>query len=97
MSEKYLSDTYFDKIAPVKRSIVQTGSSLAVTLPMDVVQAFGLKKGQEVEVAIHPQTGAITIRPGVAYVEGGAVTDRFRALADQILARRAGLPKRMLR
>ena len=56
----------------MKRSIVQTGSSLAVTLPMEVVQAFGLQKGQEVEVAVHPQTGAITIRPGVAYVDGGA-------------------------
>ena len=29
----------------MKRSIVQTGSSLAVTLPMEVVQAFGLQKG----------------------------------------------------
>lgn len=81
----------------VKRSIVQTGSSLAVTLPIEVVQAFGLQKGQEVEVAVHPQTGAITIRPGVAYLEGGLVTDRFRALADEILTRRAGLPRRMLR
>ena len=81
----------------MKRSIVQTGSSLAVTLPMEVVQAFGLRKGQEVEVAVHPQTGAITIRPGVAYIEGGLVTDRFRALADEVIARRAALPKRMLR
>jgi antitoxin component of MazEF toxin-antitoxin module len=80
----------------VRRSIVQTGSSLAVTLPMEVVQAFGLRKGQEVEVAVHPQTGAITIRPGVAYVDGGLVTDRFRALADEVIARRA-LPRRMLR
>ena len=37
---------------PMKRSIVQTGSSLAVTLPMDVVQAFGLQKGQEVEAVV---------------------------------------------
>ena len=81
----------------MKRSIVQTGSSLAVTLPMEVVQAFGLQKGQEVEVAVHPQTGAITIRPGVAYVDGGVVTDRFRALADDVIVRRAALPKRMLR
>jgi antitoxin component of MazEF toxin-antitoxin module len=81
----------------VKRSIVQTGSSLAVTLPMEVVQAFALQKGQEVEVAVHPQTGAITIRPGVAYIEGGLVTDRFRALADEVIARRAALPRRMLR
>lgn len=85
------------RIARVKRSIVQTGSSLAVTLPMEVVQAFSLQKGQEVEVAVHPQTGAITIRPGVAYVDGGSVTDRFRALADEVLARRAALPRRMLR
>ena len=68
-----------------------------MTLPMEVVQAFGLQKGQEVDVAIHPQTGAITIRPGVAYVEGGLVTDRFRAIADQVLTRRAALPRRMLR
>ena len=81
----------------MKRSIVQTGSSLAVTLPMEIVQAFGLQKGQEVEVAVHPQTGAITIRPGVAFLEGGQITDRFRALADEILARRASLPRRMLR
>jgi antitoxin component of MazEF toxin-antitoxin module len=81
----------------VKRSVVQTGSSLAVTLPMEVVQAFGLQKGQEVDVSVHPQTGAITIRPGVAYVEGGQITDKFKALADEILARRTGLPRRMLR
>jgi len=81
----------------VKRSIVQTGSSLAVTLPVEVVQAFGLEKGQEVEVAVHPQTGAITIRPGIPYLEGGHITERFRALADAVLARRGNLPRRMLR
>ncbi len=80
----------------MKRSIVQTGSSLAVTLPIEVVQTFGLQKGQEVEVSVHPQTGAITIRPGVAFVEGGAITERFQALADEILARRSALPRRML-
>lgn len=81
----------------MKRSIVQTGSSLAVTLPIEVVQAFGLRKGQDVEVAVHPQTGAITIRPGIAWLDGGQVTARFTALAGEILARRAGLPRRMLR
>ena len=81
----------------MKRSIVQTGSSLAVTLPIEVVQAFGLEKGQEVELAIHPRTGAITIRPGVAYIDGGNVGERFRALADEVLARRAGLPPQVLR
>lgn len=81
----------------MKRSVVQTGSSLAVTLPMEVVQAFGLQKGQEVEVAVHPQTGAITIRPGIAWLDGGQVTARFAALAGEILARRAAMPRRMLR
>ncbi len=81
----------------MRRSIVQTGSSLAVTLPVEVVQAFGLEKGQDVEVAVDPRTGAITIRPGIAYVEGGRITERFRALADAVLARRGNLPRRMLR
>ena len=58
----------------MKRKIVQTGSSLAVTLPAEVVEAFGLKKGQEVDVAVHPTTGAVVIRPGVKYFEDGKVT-----------------------
>ena len=81
----------------MKRSVVQTGSSLAVTRPMEVVQAFGLQKGEEVELAIHPRTGAITIRPGVAYLDGGQIRERFRALADEVLARRAALPRKVLR
>jgi Antidote-toxin recognition MazE, bacterial antitoxin len=75
----------------MKRSLVQTGSSLAVTLPMVVVQTFGLRKGQDVDVTVDPMTGAVTIRPGVAWLDGGAVSDRFRALADEVLERRAGL------
>lgn len=81
----------------MKRSIVQTGSSLAVTLPMEVVQTFGLQKGQEVEVAVHPRTGAITIRPGIAYLDGGQIGERFRALADEVLGRRSALPRKVLR
>jgi antitoxin component of MazEF toxin-antitoxin module len=65
----------------------QTGSSLAVTLPVEVVEAFGLKKGQEVDVAVHPSTGAVVIRPGVKLFEDGKVTKRFRALADSVLER----------
>jgi hypothetical protein len=61
---------------------------------MEVVQAFGLRKGQEVEVSIDPLNGAVTIRPGTAWIDGGAVTERFRALADDVLERRAGLLKR---
>ena len=81
----------------MKRSLVQTGSSLAVTLPMEVVQAFGLKKGQEVELSVHPLSGAITIRPGIAFLDGGLIGDRFRALADEVVQRRAGLVTRRLR
>jgi antitoxin component of MazEF toxin-antitoxin module len=75
----------------MKRSLVQTGSSLAVTLPIDVVQAFGLKKGQEVDVSVDPATGAVVIRPGVAFVDDGRIGDQFKALAEEILARREGL------
>jgi antitoxin component of MazEF toxin-antitoxin module len=75
----------------MKRSLVLTGSSLAVTLPMEVVQAFGLKKGQEVELSVHPLSGAITIRPGTAFVDNGQIGNRFQALADEVIHRRAGL------
>jgi antitoxin component of MazEF toxin-antitoxin module len=75
----------------MKRSLVQTGSSLAVTLPIDVVQAFGLKKGQEVELSIHPMSGTITIRPGVAYLDNGQIGTSFRALAEEVIQRRAGI------
>jgi len=78
----------------VKRSLVQIGSSLAVTLPIDVVQAFGLRKGQDVDLAVHPISGAITIRPGVAWFENGQVSADFRTLADEVLERRAGLLKK---
>jgi antitoxin component of MazEF toxin-antitoxin module len=62
----------------MKRRIVQTGGSLVVTLPAEVVEAFGLKKGQEVDVAVHPGTGAVVIRLGVRDVEKGRVTRRVR-------------------
>jgi antitoxin component of MazEF toxin-antitoxin module len=71
----------------MKRRIVQTGSSLAVTLPAEVVEAFHLKKGQEVDVAVHPSTGAVVIRPGVKCFEDGKVTKRFRSMADSVLER----------
>jgi len=79
----------------MKRSVVQTGSSLAVTLPMEVVQAFGLRKGQEVEVSVHPLTGAVTVRPGLLYIDQGRVTARFRALADELAERRAAVLRRL--
>jgi antitoxin component of MazEF toxin-antitoxin module len=73
----------------MKRKLVQAGGSLAVTLPVEVVREFNLKKGTEVDVSIHPQTGAVTIRPGVRYFEDGKVTPRFRKLAEQLLEHRA--------
>lgn len=72
-----------------KRKLVQAGGSLAVTLPVEVVREFKLEKGDEVEVSVHPQTGAITIRPGVRYLEDGKVSRRFRKLAEEIIDRRA--------
>ena len=69
------------------RKIVRTGSSLAVTLPKEVVDQFKLKKGDPVEVSVHPQTGAIVVRTGVRYVEGGKVTKRFNERARNVLAK----------
>ena len=71
------------------RKLVQAGSSLAVTLPVEVVKEFKLKKGQEVEVSLHPRTGAVTIRPGVLYFDDGKVTKRLDKRVDDLLKRRA--------
>jgi antitoxin component of MazEF toxin-antitoxin module len=75
----------------MKRKLVHIGSSLAVTLPAEVVQDFKLKKGQSVDVSVHPRTGAVTIRPGIRYYENGKVTRRFREKAEEILRRREAL------
>ena len=73
----------------MRRKVVQAGSSLAVTLPVEVVKEFHLKKGAEVEVSVHPRTGAVTIIPGVRHFEDGQVTKRFRKLAEELLEHRA--------
>ena len=73
----------------MRRKLVQAGSSLAVTLPAEVVREFKLKKGAEVDVSVHPQTGAVTIRTGVRYFEDGKVTPRFEKAVDELLDRRA--------
>jgi antitoxin component of MazEF toxin-antitoxin module len=75
----------------MKRKLVQAGSSLAVTLPVEVVHEFKLKKGMGVDVSVHPQTGAVTIRPGVRYFENGKVTKRFESLADELLKKRSAV------
>jgi putative addiction module antidote len=71
----------------MNRKIVQTGSSLAVTLPHEVVELFKLKKGDEVDVSVHPQTGAIVVRTGVRYIDGGKVTKRFVEASRRVIAR----------
>ena len=58
----------------MQRKIVQVGSSLAVTLPAEVVKEFKLKKGHAVEVSVHPQSGAVTIRPGIRIPSIGTVS-----------------------
>ena len=71
----------------VKRKLVQAGGSLAVTLPVEVVREFKLKKGAEVDVSVHPQTGAVTIRPGACYLEDGKLTRRCGKLAEAVVER----------
>jgi antitoxin component of MazEF toxin-antitoxin module len=75
----------------MKRKLVHIGSSLAVTLPAEVVREFKLKKGQSVDVSVHPRTGAVTIRPGIRYYENGKVTRRFRQEAEALLRVREAL------
>jgi bifunctional DNA-binding transcriptional regulator/antitoxin component of YhaV-PrlF toxin-antitoxin module len=67
------------------RKLVGVGRSLAVTLPKEVVEKFQLKKGDEVDVSVHPGTGAVTIDFGIRYYEDGKVTPRFREKAEEIL------------
>jgi antitoxin component of MazEF toxin-antitoxin module len=69
------------------RKLVQTGSSLAVTLLKEIVDQFKLKKGDPVEVSVHPQTGAIVVRTAVRYVEGRKLTKRFNESEKKVLAR----------
>ena len=75
----------------MERKLVQIGSSLAVTLPAEVVHEFKLKKGQTVDVSVHPVTGAVTVRPGIKYFNDGKVTKRFERLLDDLLEKRSAL------
>jgi hypothetical protein len=50
-----------------------------------------------VDVTVDAMTGAVTIRPGVAWLDGGEVSPRFRALADEVLERRAAFLKKRSR
>jgi antitoxin component of MazEF toxin-antitoxin module len=79
----------------MERKIVQVGSSLAVTLPAEVVHEFKLKKGQTVDVSVHPVTGAVTVRPGIKYFDDGKVTKRFERLLDDLLEKRSALYRQL--
>jgi len=81
----------------MERKLIQAGTSLAVTLPVEVVREFKLKKGRKVEVSVQPVTGAVTIRPGVKYFEEGKVTKRFAALVERLLEKRADLYRELAR
>jgi antitoxin component of MazEF toxin-antitoxin module len=72
----------------MERKLVQIGSSLAVTLPAEVVHEFKLVKGQAVDVSVHPVTGAVTIRPGIKYFDDGKVSKRFDRIVDELLEKR---------
>ncbi len=71
----------------MERKLVQIGSSLAVTLPSDIVKEFKLRKGHKVEVSVHPRTGAVTIRPGIRYFANGKVTKEFREIGERVRRR----------
>jgi antitoxin component of MazEF toxin-antitoxin module len=75
----------------MKRKLVRTGSSLAVTLPAEIVQELDLRKGQEVDLSIHPTTRAITIRAGIKHFDDGRVTRRFQRLVEKLTEERADL------
>lgn len=75
----------------MKRKLVKTGGSLAVTLPAELVETFGLEKGQDVDLSVHPATGAITIRFGVREFDDGRSSRRFLTLVDDLVRERARL------
>ena len=75
----------------MKRKLVKTGGSLAVTLPAELVETFGLEKGQDVDLSVHPATGAITIRFGVREFDDGRSSRRFLSMVDDLVRERARL------
>jgi antitoxin component of MazEF toxin-antitoxin module len=66
------------------RKLVKIGRSLAVTLPSEVVKEFNLKKGQAVEISVHPATVAVTVRPGMKFFEDGKASKRFRKVSEEV-------------
>ena len=79
----------------MKRKLIQVGGSLAVTLPAKIIQEYGLERGMTVDVTVHPRSGAVIVRPGVKYVQGGEVTKAFERGAKDLLRRRSDLYRRL--
>ena len=79
----------------MERKLVQVGSSLAVTLPADVVKEFKLRKGQSVDVNVHPMTGVVSIKPGMKHFEDGKVTRKFRQKVAETLEKYDSAFKRL--
>jgi bifunctional DNA-binding transcriptional regulator/antitoxin component of YhaV-PrlF toxin-antitoxin module len=75
----------------MRRKLVQAGGSLAVTLPAEVVHGLNLKKGQEVDVSVHPVSGAVIVRAGTALYQDGRVTPALERRIGALLRRRARL------
>jgi bifunctional DNA-binding transcriptional regulator/antitoxin component of YhaV-PrlF toxin-antitoxin module len=75
----------------MKRKLVQAGGSLAVTLPSEVVRGLKLRRGQEVDVTVHPTSGAVIVRAGVLLHEGGSVTPTFEKRVADLVGKRAKL------
>ena len=55
-----------------------------MTLPAELIHEFKLTRGMSVDVSVHPQRGAVTIRPGVRHFEDGNATKRFLRQMEEI-------------
>lgn len=46
----------------MKKKVIKTGNSLAVTVPSSFVKAIGVRKGDEVEVRVNKEKFKVTYR-----------------------------------
>jgi antitoxin component of MazEF toxin-antitoxin module len=49
------------------QKIIQIGSSAGMTLSPDTLEALNMKVGDAIEVAVHPSTRILTVRPKSAH------------------------------
>lgn len=79
----------------MKRKLVKSGNSVAVTLPSDLVKELGIKPGAEVDVNADPAREVITIRLQPRQFEAGTATRIFRQRVNQLLADRDDVHRRL--